>query len=379
MNFFWKPLTYRLALSAIGIFLLGFVGVKSISNNLLAPSTHYLAIVTQPERNDFPSDPDVADLTYNLIKTSNVDSRNDPKDFYRIYLAKGYEYHISLSNKTTNNEKSDVDLFMFDDQNNLIKFSDGVGFLEENINITRNEKSGIYYVLVAAFANSGFTTYELVVRTNAPIPPTLTPTPTSTLAATATPISTTDPSTFIYIDDFSNTASGWSIGSDSRSDYGYQNGEYEIKLKTASEGISFARAFNFNSQVRYTLEVTVRFVNSQLGEAGLIFGVDDNSSFYRFTINPFESTYRLDGGIFGFQTIIGSTTSNKVNAGVNRLKVIHEGSKISLFINDDLVNVVSDTASSGNSAGMTVQASGPGSVPLPVRFDNFRVVGTRAN
>jgi len=208
--------------------------------------------------------------------------------------------------------------------------------------------------------------------------------PKPTFGPTPTPRPTTDPSLLDYLDDFSSPGSGWPVSSSAIADRSYQNGEYEVKAKQTGYLLTSRLSFNLKTQARYTLEIDVRFVDSQVGEAGLNFGQSTTSdNRYIFTINPADGTYRLakvviEGGYFSIEDISGWVVSSKIKKSTNRLKVIHEGAKISLFINDQLVNVVNDASQSGNIIGMTVNAFDYSAVPMPVRFDNFRITGTRS-
>ena len=170
-----------------------------------------------------------------------------------------------------------------------------------------------------------------------------------------------------YTDNFSDPKSGWYTGEDSASKFAYINGEYQIWVKNSNEAQSVtpgAKATDF------TASVSARRTSGTSGTYGLVFGINEGwSQFYEVLIdaNAF-SVWRYNNGWTPLQNW---TTSSAVATGTNwnRLKVVRNGSLITVYINGQQVANVNDSTFVGlRRIGVTVESYNAG---VDARFDDF--------
>lgn len=180
-----------------------------------------------------------------------------------------------------------------------------------------------------------------------------------------------------YSDDFSNPASGWPIGGHEYYDYGYLDGEYRIHSKRAG----YFYIFSAPSCVRenYVVEVDARWTGATGAWQGLVFGiVGDFQQYYLFAINTDYGLFTLlhrDNSAGAWNSIVSPTNTNGINGGnaTNHLKVIRQGSEITLIVNNTTLGVFYDSRATG--------LTGAGIVSMPyddrpvsdARFDNFSI------
>ncbi|MFN2224029.1 MAG: right-handed parallel beta-helix repeat-containing protein, partial [Candidatus Promineifilaceae bacterium] len=177
-----------------------------------------------------------------------------------------------------------------------------------------------------------------------------------------------------FLDDFSNPASGWSIGETKDVRYGYLAGEYQIFTKNPD----YYYVFRSPSCERenYVIEVDARWASSPGASYGMVFGITENyGRYYLFNVNANAgqySLYRKDGpGLL--VTLVWPTDSVAINAGSasNHLRVTRSGRQITLEVNGTLVHEMYDSSISGHTgAGIAVIPY----LDLPnadARFDNF--------
>jgi len=187
-------------------------------------------------------------------------------------------------------------------------------------------------------------------------------------------------STAVYFDDFSHPSSGWSIGTGAGFDWAYTSeGEYRVFI-TSPQVIAFSPApLSSNSiPTSFCVEADVRqHVTSSLtdlGELGLLFGIDPSSaSFTRFGVIPREGSFlieqRLPSG--QFELLIPPTPSSAIQPvnEVNHLAVVARGNDVEFIINGQLVQTL--TISSSGGVGVYTRTF---NLPqVNARFDNFTV------
>jgi hypothetical protein len=174
-----------------------------------------------------------------------------------------------------------------------------------------------------------------------------------------------------YLDDFSDSNSGWYVYDDGNIKWSYQSGEYEIMLRGdgwwawASTPVLFPE--------NYIVEADMRRYSGNVGY-GLIFGLEDGNHFYLLAVYP-ETQYfylvkRGDDGWSTFDYGFSSHISSSSYA-TNHLKVKRDGNQISAYINGYLVATESDTSYTGMLQGGLYAESGP-NTPAIVRFDDFQ-------
>jgi len=178
-----------------------------------------------------------------------------------------------------------------------------------------------------------------------------------------------------YFDDFSNPASGWSVGEDDFVRSEYLNGEYRVLSKVG--GFFYLFRAPACDRENYVVEADMRWEGTPGSSYGLIFGLAaDFSQYYLFDVNTDFELFRLlrrDPG--GFVTVVPVTPSGAINGGTasNHLKATRNGASITLEVNGVVLGTWSDGAITGLT-GMGLISSPYLNIPTSdARFDNFRV------
>jgi len=174
----------------------------------------------------------------------------------------------------------------------------------------------------------------------------------------------------MYQDDFSSPGSGWLVREDATGRLGYLNGEYQILVKgqflvwsTTAPGVRC---------VDCAVEADGRFSSTAYRSYGLVFGVDDTSS-YHFAVDGDERYVLTRYTPQGWIILLNWTSSPYINAGqaANRLRVERVGTQIKLYANGHYLTTVTGSFGSG-SLGVGLVASAY-STDMDARFDNFAV------
>jgi hypothetical protein len=174
----------------------------------------------------------------------------------------------------------------------------------------------------------------------------------------------------LYTDDFSNSASGWPVGSSANVDYGYLSGEYRMYFKVTSVGFYVRPGFQADN---FAASVVVRNVTNLDGSYGLMFGLSaDWSEFYTYEIYA-DGSYEV-WKYANSWTLLASGSSSDINTGTasNTLGVERNGSTINVYANGHFVDSVTD----GTFTGMLylgLTASAYTQANQDIRFDNFKV------
>ncbi|MBC7261981.1 MAG: hypothetical protein H5T63_08200, partial [Chloroflexi bacterium] len=184
--------------------------------------------------------------------------------------------------------------------------------------------------------------FRSVIGTRTPtVRPTATATPVFSLpTATATrsvrPTATQPPPTpagavVTFIDDFSNSYSGWGGGWSGQCWYGYENGEYRISV-TAYSWACWAAA---PSAAHPDGIFQVKARGSAGAIPGLIFGAtNDLSAFYAFFVDPGAGEYALllyYGDSWYELRSWTYSSAIALGGGVNELRVARSGATIALY------------------------------------------------
>ncbi|RME69883.1 MAG: hypothetical protein D6784_17645, partial [Chloroflexi bacterium] len=172
-----------------------------------------------------------------------------------------------------------------------------------------------------------------------------------------------------YTDNFGDPGSGWLVSDTSERRYAYVGGEYQIWVKNPNMAwwvTPGAKATDF------TASVSARRASGGSGGYGIIFGInEDGTQWYEFDIGVNSySIWKYNNGYitpplqdWTYSPAIATST------GSNRLKVIRQGSSISVYVNNQFLNTIIDSSFTGfRRIGLTV---GAGSASNDVRFDNF--------
>jgi len=173
-----------------------------------------------------------------------------------------------------------------------------------------------------------------------------------------------------YVDDFSDSSSGWLISDNNDRAYGYIGGQYEIFVKNPDWGWAVtpgALATDFSAQV------TARRLNGSSGGYGLVFAISEGWDDYYLFLIDFDqySVLRLQNG--SLYEIKSWTQSSYIKTGTdwNKLKVVRDGKTIIVYINDHRVgdffdNNITDLGRIGLHADTWSAGSSQ-----KVRFDDF--------
>ncbi len=173
-----------------------------------------------------------------------------------------------------------------------------------------------------------------------------------------------------YVDDFSDSSSGWPISDNNDRAYGYIGDQYEIFLKNPGWGwvvTPGASATDFSAQV------TARRLNGSSGGYGLVFAISEGwDDYYLFLIDLDQySIWRLQNG--SWFEIKSGTQSSYINTGTswNKLKVVRDGNAIIVYINDHRIGDFFDNNITGlGRIGLHADSWSAGS-SQKARFDDF--------
>lgn len=163
-------------------------------------------------------------------------------------------------------------------------------------------------------------------------------TPTPTVTPEATPI---------LVDDFSDPESGWPTGRVRNGEVGYQNGEYRTH---ATAGVDVAVAGGLGTVFTdFDLEVSARALNPPFsGAYFLVFRYQDDDNYYYVRVSPSRGNFDIHRNTDGNRTeLVAPTNTSAIQTGTaaNRLRVVVQGTSIRLYINYELLALVSDVSS----------------------------------
>ncbi len=182
-----------------------------------------------------------------------------------------------------------------------------------------------------------------------------------------------------FFDNFSNAASGWSVGDDSFVRREYLGGEYRVYTRQSGYFFLFrAPACEWDN---YIVEVDARWQDEPGSGYGLLFGIVGSFQYYYlFDVNSDYQMYRLlRRSPEGFTEIVPPTVSGAIQSGMNtnHLVVTRNGAQIQLAVNGTTLGTWYDSVIAGKTdAGLVVSAYN-NDPTADARFDNYRI--TRLN
>jgi len=168
-------------------------------------------------------------------------------------------------------------------------------------------------------------------------------------------------------DDFSDPTSGWPVSDAEWAKLEYLAGEFHALIKQAHFSVVFGPLSLYATN--FTLEVDGR---GDLATYGLMFG-GNAGEWYWFEVQPgnYWAVLKFDvGGIWG--EVLDSGYSSYITSGMNRLKIIRDGSLIKAYVNGHLLSTVTDSSFLG-SRGVGLMAGAEDTAPVDAYFDNFWV------
>jgi hypothetical protein len=177
-------------------------------------------------------------------------------------------------------------------------------------------------------------------------------------------------------DDFDNPRTGWGAEQRRRFERGYEEGEYFVELRDPHW---FAWAYPGKRFGDVSVEVDAYLASgSQDSHFGVLCRHVDPGNFYYFAISAdgyYAVFRRVDGGNLEVLTAggTGMTPSPVIRTGgqTNRVLAVCQGDKLSLYVNGELLETVTDDAYTQGDVGIGAGSGPQGDVR--VQFDNFLV------
>ncbi len=178
----------------------------------------------------------------------------------------------------------------------------------------------------------------------------------------------------ILTDDFSTNELGWPEINDDNFEIGLRDGRYRIFVADTSRAMYINPGYSFDN---YQVEADVQKMDGpQDSHFGLLCRYTDADNYYYGAINSNQEYWisRMQGGRL---TILGNgniKTSSALNPGssVNHLRLVCNGTNISLYANEVLLESVDDfTMASGDFSFYAKTSADAGG--LEVAFDNLVV------
>jgi len=185
------------------------------------------------------------------------------------------------------------------------------------------------------------------------------------------------PGSVLFLDDFSNPASGWERVSDAEGIMDYDDGVYRILVKGSHVNYFATPGRSFND-TRVEVDA-VKIDGPDDNRAGIICRMSqagDSARYYFFIItnSGYYAVGRAEGGQ-GFllgQSALAQSSAIKTGLSINHLRADCIGSTLSFYINGFLVSQVSDNALTGGEAGL--MAGTFDQTQVDMIFDEFVVL-----
>ena len=223
-------------------------------------------------------------------------------------------------------------------------------------------------VILAAIISGIFTLHPFP-----PLPPNPNPNPT----ATSHPSPNVYPPVgwkLFFSDPMKSNSSGyWPVSSDKNGSCSFTNDVYQVSSITLG-GYYCAltgKGFDFTN---FAFEVQMAITKGDRGD--ILFRLDVNAgNGYDFWISP-SGTYGLEiGENNSYSKTLHSSSNTAINTGLNQLNtvaVVSQGNIFHLYVNDQLIDVVTDPANSFSHGIIGLEAN-PVSNPTQVFFSNVKV------
>lgn len=182
------------------------------------------------------------------------------------------------------------------------------------------------------------------------------------------------PSNVLFQDDFSDPSSGWDSVSAPEGITDYVDGVYRIFVNTVNTDVWSNPGLEFGD-VRVEVDAT-KVGGDDNNDFGVICRYQDAENFYFFVISS-DGYYGIGKVVAGQQVLIGTESmppSELIRKGsaTNRLRADCIGSKLSLYVNDELLDEYEDADFPTGDVGLLA-----GSIDAPgtdINFDNFLVL-----
>ncbi len=183
----------------------------------------------------------------------------------------------------------------------------------------------------------------------------------------------------IYEDDFSDSSSGWTVGSSDTGEARYGNGGYRLLTKRTSSIIAGTNPA-IGQLSDFVLEVDAKSLSSARDSSyGVILKQQDTSRFdnlYYFHISSSSGQYkveRLSNGKWSTLTEWTDSTHISKAPSVNQLKVICRGKQIELYVNDISLATITDDSFPNGFIGLAAASGFEAESKADVVFDNITI------
>ncbi len=192
--------------------------------------------------------------------------------------------------------------------------------------------------------------------------------------ATAEPLATLESTSALdgIVDDFSNSKSGWDVGTSDTGAVGYENGQYFINVDEVDYSLWANPGAEFDDVV---VGVTTQpAADSAIADMGAICRYQDAKNFVYGTITSdgFYGITQMKDGDFNTLTGEGKLQPSAVirqDAQANQLQFLCAGNQFSLFVNDQLLATATVEAPTRGDVGLIAGTFDKGGAR--VRFDDF--------
>ncbi|MEX1203666.1 MAG: hypothetical protein WEB85_00305, partial [Dongiaceae bacterium] len=266
---------------------------------------------------------------------------------------------------------------------------EGTVVLEQNEELTEPEGTSRWYILMQAGAALSPGSYRVELLENGQA---LIPAMTFTIGAADAGEVTADVAAAIRsaeqagaapaegeqlaADDFETPGSGWSVIETDMAKAGYANGLYRIAFAGGPSPLAFGSQLGASyGDVIIEVDATPA-PGSPAHPYGLFARAQDQDNFHGFVIAS-DGSYAVIR-VNGRHSALDSPVNAVMAAGVlrpdgqtNRLRLVAEGSNLRFFVNGNLVAEVGKALWAEGGAG--VIAVNPGTTPVEIGFDNWRV------
>lgn len=174
----------------------------------------------------------------------------------------------------------------------------------------------------------------------------------------------------LFEDNFDNPdASVLGADENPSSRYAFEDGAYVVEVKEP-ETIVWARVDGAYRDARVSVDAEVP-PGADVSSAGVVFHYQDPDNFYLFSVTN-DGYYMLELlENNDWIVLIDSTQSDAIDATRNRLRVETRGDRISLYVNDELLETTSDTTFGDGEVALAVTSLADSTAE--VRFDNLLI------
>ena len=177
-----------------------------------------------------------------------------------------------------------------------------------------------------------------------------------------------------FQDTFEDPNSGWGTDQRQEFDRGYEEGEYSIHLYAENWFVWARGGAQFGDVI---LEVDAYPApGSSDGHFGALCRYADEGNFYYFAITAdgYYAIFRRENGgnldvLTGDSTGMVYSPAIRTDGQINRIKVTCQGDELSLYVNSELVDGVTDDAHSRGGVGLGAGSGSMGDVRI--QFDDF--------